>query len=292
MPNTKNLVRTIHNKSRAVSNIVKGAVVTTSFGRNACLWLNKNKSPLFASVEIETTSICNRKCAYCPNSVEKRPSGYMTEEIFYKIIDELAEINYSGRVSTHLYGEPLVDKRIVKFIGYARKKLPDAFIKFFTNGDLLTDKLLNDLNTAGVDVFRVSQHDEQSSEKLLDMLENFTAKAGKNKIEYMKYFGNDENLMNRGGLVEVAHDVKMKFCNYVSGVTVDFEGNMLLCCQDFLADNKMGNLKNEGLLDVWNKPAYKAMRDRIECGIWPTKLCRVCNGVETKGSNGSDGSVD
>lgn len=282
MRQTKALTRNIQNKVRAASNKIKGVAVSTDSGRELCLWLNKKRSPLFASVEIETTSICNRKCTYCPNSTTKREPGYLPEEIYYKIIDELADIDYSGRLSTHLYGEPLLDKRIVKFIAYARQKLPGAFIKFFTNGDMLTYRLLNELDDAGVDVFRVSQHDKEPSRDLLEALERYKSERGNGRIEYMKYFDNDEDLMNRGGLVEVKHDVKMKFCEFVSGITIDFEGNMILCCQDYLAEVKLGNLKDEKIMDIWNNKRYKSLRDRLACGIWPVDLCRVCNGVESQ----------
>ena len=272
--------RNIHNKLKAAGNLLKGELLINDIARNACLWMQKKGNPLFTSVEIETTSICNRKCDYCPNSTSKRSGGYLPDEIFYKAIDQLAELNYSGRLSTHLYGEPLLDKRIVKFIDYARQKLPNAFIKFFTNGDLLTYQLLNDLDEAGVDVFRISQHDKDPVEGLLSMLEQYKTEKGSDKIEYMKYFDNDDDLMNRGGLVEVEHDVKMNFCEFISGITIDFEGNMVLCCQDYHGKVKFGNLKDEKLIDIWNKDRYKLLRDRLSCGFWPIDLCRVCNGLE------------
>ncbi len=290
MQGRKALIRRAGEKARAASNIMKGMAVATDPGRNLCLWLKKRQNPLFVSVEIETTSICNRKCLYCPNSVAERPAGNIPDELFTKIIDELAEMNYSGRLSPHLYGEPLVDKRIVRFIAYARERLPGAFIKLFTNGDLLTFELLNELDAAGVDVFRVSQHDKQADSRLIDILQRYTGIAGKHKVEYMKYFDNDENLMNRGGLIAVRHDVNMKFCTYVSGITIDFEGNMLLCCQDYLAKHKLGNLKDENIMDVWNKDSYKSLRDRIESGMWLTALCRVCNGRES-GNGGNNSSA-
>jgi len=264
---------------KSTINSLKGFMISIPFGKGICFWLSQKNNPIFSFVEIETTSICNRSCSYCPNSTETSKSGYLDEEIFYKIIDELASINYDGRLSTHMYGEPLLDKRIYRFINYARQNLPDVFIKFFTNGDKLTRDVINKLGEAGVDVFRVSQHDSVPNEELLLVLDEYKKRNGKHTVEYISYHNNDDDLMNRGGLVDVNHDVKMKYCDYVSGVTVDFHGNMVLCCQDYHSSVKLGNLREEKLIDIWNNNKNKMLRDEIKCGIWKKKLCKACNGI-------------
>lgn len=269
--------RAFVNKLNALSNVVKGQLLSFRIGKRMCLSYEKRSSPLFASVEIETTSICNRKCSYCPNSNTKRPAVNMKEELYYKIVDELADIGFSGRFSPHLYGEPLVDKRIVRFVAYARNKLPNAFIKLFTNGDKLTYEVFNELIEAGVDIVRIAQHDESPSLTLSDTLKKIDDRIKKDHIEYVKYFNNDEDLMNRGGLIEVKHDTEMKYCNYVSGITIDYAGNMLLCCQDFLSRYRFGNLEEESINGVWNSKNYKLLRDKIKCGIWPLDICKICN---------------
>jgi radical SAM protein with 4Fe4S-binding SPASM domain len=68
----------------------------------------------------------------------------------------------------------------------------------------------------------------------------------------------------------------------VSGVSIDYDGNMLLCCQDFLSKYKFGNLKSEKIIDIWNKKKYKDIRDSIKSGIWPLEICSICNGLQGK----------
>ena len=52
-------------------------------------------------VLIETRSKCNGTCAFCPASAltDERSDELMSLEVFNKIIDDLAKINYSNRVS-------------------------------------------------------------------------------------------------------------------------------------------------------------------------------------------------
>ncbi|MBI5637580.1 MAG: hypothetical protein HZA03_06395, partial [Nitrospinae bacterium] len=64
--------------------------------RKAGYWLGMFRNPMFKAVEIETTSACNRDCAYCPVSVSPRPAKMMDEALFKKIVGDLHAINYKG----------------------------------------------------------------------------------------------------------------------------------------------------------------------------------------------------
>ena len=47
----------------------------------------------FSQIEIETTTFCNRKCTYCPNSEFERfgpaDNFYMLDDVFKKLINGL-----------------------------------------------------------------------------------------------------------------------------------------------------------------------------------------------------------
>src|SRR6056297_2984473 len=64
---------------------------------------------LFVSINLETFAHCNRECDFCFNNkrFEQREKGQMSFELWKKIIDELAELDFKGRISPHFYGEPL-----------------------------------------------------------------------------------------------------------------------------------------------------------------------------------------
>lgn len=99
--------------------------------------------PQLQSVEIETINRCNNDCSFCPVSKENdlREPMRMPEELFYKIIDELAEMEYKGYLSLFSNNEPLLDTRILDFLAYAVEKLPDAVHAMYTNGMLLTKEI-------------------------------------------------------------------------------------------------------------------------------------------------------
>ena len=95
------------------------------------------------SIEIETINRCNNNCSFCAvNRInDSRKLKWMSESLFFSIIDQLAEIDYGGYLSLFSNNEPLLDTRICEFIGYARKKLPRARLSIFTNGILLTEEI-------------------------------------------------------------------------------------------------------------------------------------------------------
>ena len=255
---------------------VKQRLFSTCAGRRAGVLFESLTNPFFKTVEIETISTCNRKCVYCPNHSYERPAGLMEEAVFFKLIDELADIGFSGTLSPHFYGEPLLDKRLERFIADARARLPKVYIELFTNGDYLTGDRFGKLVEAGVDMFRVTLHDGKQPEHITDLLAALEGKDDKNRLCLIN-FEDGETLYNRGGLVEVDNRANMIFCN-LRTVTINYEGNVVLCCQDYFSRHRFGNIKAESVVDIWNKREFKVLRDRIKCGDWPLEICEKCAG--------------
>lgn len=253
---------------------IKNRLYSASMGRRAGMIFESLKSPLFKTVEVETISTCNRKCAYCPNHSHQRPAGLMEQAVFYKLIGELADIGFSGILSPHFYGEPLLDNRLEKFIADARARLPKVYIELFTNGDFLTRERFGELVEAGVDIFRVTHHDGEQPEHIRALLADLEGKADKSRL-CLNSFKDGEPLYNRGGLVTVDNQASMIFCN-LQTVTINYEGNVVLCCQDYFSRHTFGNIKTETVVDIWNKREFKVLRDRIKCGDWPLEICEKC----------------
>ena len=66
----------------------------------------------------------------------------MDIQLFKKIIQELSELEYSGRLGMFSNNEPFLDSRIEDLTKYAREKLPNAVIYLYTNGTVLKKKTL------------------------------------------------------------------------------------------------------------------------------------------------------
>ena len=63
----------------------------------------------------------------------------MSIENYTKLMKNLSDLNFTGRVSPYLMNEPLIDKnRMVELISITRKYLPDSPIKLNSNGTGVT----------------------------------------------------------------------------------------------------------------------------------------------------------
>jgi MoaA/NifB/PqqE/SkfB family radical SAM enzyme len=112
-------------------------------------------------IDVETSSQCNRKCNYCPNSVNDRLSlnYFMPESIYSYFISDLNLIDYAGDLHFVGYNEPMLHLGdLVGRIGLARKRLPRARLVVFTNGDYLKKAELEQLVAVGVDELIISVH--------------------------------------------------------------------------------------------------------------------------------------
>lgn len=84
---------------------------------------------------IDSTNLCNAKCSWCHNPDLKYPKGVMSNELFEKIIDDYSQ--YPGNVWFSTFGEPFMDKNILKKIKYLRKFSSIKIVNLLTNGLLL-----------------------------------------------------------------------------------------------------------------------------------------------------------
>lgn len=219
---------------------------------------------------IETTNNCNRRCSYCPISIDKnyRPQK-MKKKLFYKVIDELVEIKFKGSIFPHNYGEPLLDGRLETFVEYIREKLPHVYIEIVSNGDILNQERLNSLIEAGVNSFLVTIHDDVGIPKKFNSMPHVKVqKIGR--------------LCNRGGSVEIPNnrlDLQNKYCRVPSiSFIVGVDGKVPLCCQDYFYDVLQGDLNKQTIMEIWNNPVNKARRDKISKGILEYDICKKCTG--------------
>lgn len=95
------------------------------------------------SLRIENTNVCNARCYMCPHPEMRRTQGFMSSQLYQKIIDQAADlgINY---VNLHNFGEPLLDIGFCQKVRYAKAKGIKR-VSTNTNGQLLSAKLAEEL---------------------------------------------------------------------------------------------------------------------------------------------------
>ena len=236
--------------------------------------------PMFNWVQIETSTFCNRNCHGCPVSLFPRKKAFMSDEVFGKVIDDLARLNFAGIIHLHAFNEPLADKTIVEKVRLISKRLPKAQIKMNSNGDFLSFDMLSQLVSAGLKELYVTQYDGRISQRLLRILD----KAGSREKEVLKVrVKSDLDFVgNRAGLLapEIGCcEPLLADCNRPSNqLVINYRGDIVICCNDYLAKISLGNVMGSSLLEIWNSKKFKLIRRLLRLKMrGRIELCRRCN---------------
>ncbi len=112
--------------------------------------LELETAPTFPDrVYIESTNVCNLDCIMCPTGlhIDTRPKGYIDWDLYTAIVDEIAP--FAEAVVLHSWGEPLLHKRIIDMIRYAKER--GLWVETSTNAMLLDEKRSREIIDAGLD---------------------------------------------------------------------------------------------------------------------------------------------
>ena len=252
--------------------------------RAAVKLVQADKLPLFTSVEVETINRCNGVCSFCPinSKVDPREKKIMSKELFYSIVDQLADLNYSGRFSTFSNNEPLLDDRIIEFNQYARKRLPKAKFHLYTNGTLLTlDKfkaLIEELDELIIDNY---QQDLKLIGPCKEIEKYCETHKGLNKKVTILLRKPHEILTSRGGNAPNRQQIEdyseEPFVLPFRQLVIRPDGKISLCCNDALGESTLGNLTKESVVDIWYGERYRKVREQIAQGRKNYGKCRYCD---------------
>ena len=223
-------------------------------------------------VEMEVGSRCNRSCHYCPVSLNPRPPVpvWMPDEVFMAAVGQLAEISFAGRLSYHLYNEPLLRKDLARLVAVVDRLLPGALQILNTNGDLLDERRYTELREAGIDYFYVTRHSPGDyTHRPFQVVQTWE----------------DLVLTNRGGSLThlprpTAAAVRTPCFAPSEMLIVTVTGDVLLCYEDARRDHVMGNLLHTSLVEIWNSEGFRERRRRLAVGDRSVDaMCRACSNV-------------
>ena len=208
----------------------------------------------------------------------------MSWELFEKIINQLAEINYSGKLALFSNNEPFLDERIIEFSSYAREHLAKAKIHLFTNGTLLNLdiflEIINYLDEIIIDNYNQQLQLIPSVKIIKEYVDSCGDDAIRKKVKILLRKPN-EILTSRGGeapnrekIIDVSEDTcALPFQQLI----IRPSGKVSLCCNDPLGKETLGDLTKETILDVWFGEKYRKTREKIARGRKYLNHCKNCD---------------
>ena len=277
-------------------NLASNAYLKLQFSRRRktqdayCAWfLSQEEAPMPHVVNIETINRCNSECEFCSANIhaERRPFMKMDENLYYSVIDQLADWGYKGHLTLYGNNEAFLDTRLVEFHKYAREKLPDSFIFCSTNGLMLTVKKVKELqpyiNQLIINNYGLEMKLHENVQDVYDYIkshpEEFKDLDVQIQIRYIK-----EVLTNRAGSSpnkQATEKVITEPCLLpFTDIWITPNGKVGLCCCDNFEVTDFGDLNTTPLKDIWNSEKMKEMRVQIANGRQNYPFCKHCDFID------------
>ncbi len=266
-------------------------------------------------VEIETSTVCNWNCKFCPNTFHTREKRFQSIELFEEIIRKSAAYGYIHYVTLHGYNEPTIDPLFLQRVNIIRKY--NLKLVLFTNGTGLTKEVLHSLVDSGVlrniyfnlpsvdpEIFilRTGYH---NIEKILDHIQ-YTIDIGikvmlsvqGTKEEQLsvlpaikKRFPNVDIIaipsFDRAGILDNQYNKNiylnqtyLKGCGFaLNTVHVGIDGEMYLCLEDFYKKTVYANISDGSLSQILQCEKLQELKRKVWGNI-PAEgefICRKCD---------------
>ena len=240
------------------------------------------KNSMLRSVQINPTELCNRTCIFCPRH-DKNIYPNQNKHIQVKTVENLCislkKINFKNRIGFVGFGEPLLCNTLLECIRKVKEIIPDIkWLEVNTNGDKLTAEMIKDLFLAGCTHISISMYDS-------DKTEYFKNLKGGIPIKFIFRHHYDSNvnynieIVNRS---EMLKEEKEEYSNnscYIPfyKAIIDWNGDVLLCENDWSRKNIFGNVNKEDFYDIWLNNTYNNFRNGLLKGRKNKSPCKNCS---------------
>lgn len=210
-------------------------------------------------VQVELTNICNRKCVYCGIPSMTRVKGFADFKVIERVVEVMKLIGQTDPIGLQHYGESTLHPRLVEFIQYFNDNGISPFL--YTNGDFLTDHLIERLSTTSLHTLVISGHIEMS--KRYELYQKCKSK-GINAYWQVTLEGCDQ-LTSLGGQIIVDHPTAnslpplkdpAKNCGFLRDqkAIVLWNGDLVPCCFDYDGVGSFGSIFDSNVVDLVATP--------------------------------------
>lgn len=233
-------------------------------------------------IQLETTNHCNAKCLFCPQ-YKFAEKGFMTDELYEKILDEALKLPNLAEVIPMLTGEPFLDKKFISRLRKLREMFPTIAIEVYTNGSLLVDDVIHQLKDIPGVRYSVSLNglNPETRKRIMGLddywevvrafktMEKLGVKYRATMVAYPEISREEfKGFIESGGTViqyqswagtQYPYERRRWTCcpRAVNGMTIRYNGDVILCCFDPFGEVTFGNLNTETIEEIWQSQKHK-----------------------------------
>lgn len=244
-------------------------------------------------VSLETLTLCNAACTFCPYPTLERQGTKMSDELIDRLIGEMSTWEVPFYFSPFKVNEPLLDKRLIPICQKVNERVPLARIRIFSNGQALTpDKIagIAALKNIGFLWISLNSHIKEEYEALMSLDFDMTVK----RLDYLHSIDFPHPVMlscvgypnepfrrwcfDRWPKFEsfaIKKDAWIEFtdpqvtevpdspCGRWFELSIVANGLVSHCCMDGLAAYPIGDVNKNTMLEIYNAPFWRERREKM-----------------------------
>jgi hypothetical protein len=253
-----------------------------------------------AHVHLETNALCNAACSFCPYPTLERKGARMPDELVSKIIEDLREIpsTLPFQLSPFKVNEPFLDTRLFSILAKINDRLPNASLTLTTNASPITHKQLARLSSVrNLSYLWISMNDHRPAEYEATMklpykrtlermrmihearasgrlaLRIVLSRVGDGTaadVEFVRWVTREfplfeASVFQRGNWLSQVDTptsgAPQVGCVRWFDLSITATGVVAHCCMDGEAKYPIGDVSRQHVLEVYNAPAYRRLRE-------------------------------
>jgi 2-deoxy-scyllo-inosamine dehydrogenase (SAM-dependent)/8-amino-3,8-dideoxy-alpha-D-manno-octulosonate transaminase len=259
---------------------------------------NKRTIPLFERLQIESQSLCNRSCWFCPRTYDqsgkyldqegRAVANKMPTETILDLLDQACALGFQGQVGFHHYSEPLLDPRNIFLAQEARKRGIKPYLH--TNGDQFKrDDELCKAATRVYDRIIIGLYDYKTNEELERSKQYWRQKLDGYNLELSPIGLEGAVSAHSLGTPKalVPSDQRMAVPDFTFSnapchrplirLIIQHDGEIANCCEDTYGVFKLGNVYHHTLEELWYSDNHvQVVQDLLAGRRENFSLCRNC----------------
>lgn len=267
-------------------------------------------------VAVETLALCNAACTFCPYPTLERIGTALPTELIHALIDEMARFAVPFVFSPFKVNEPFLDPRLHEICLRFSERCPQGQLRLFTNGSALTQRNIAEiaklprvrhlwisLNTCDPQehqrlmqfkrpqYVRIAGHlDRLQRAKEVDefpheVMISRVAQSDTGDFEFLRECQRrwpdlTAILIKKDAWLQdieaPQYVIPNASCQRWFELSITARGVASLCCMDSVGRFSIGNVYEETLLEIYNRPAWRERRERmLSRRVVP--VCHTCS---------------
>lgn len=254
------------------------------------------------SIQIEFTEGCSMFCDFCGLHGIREGKGdykFMTEEVARAVAHSIRVAGWTSRIEFAMHGEPSMNPGFVELVRIFRQELPKNQLMMTSNGSgFIKEGRVEQVFAAGLDILALDDYADGFVARVTlpanvpvrrypeEDEGNPHRRYPKKVLPFVTVIadiaststGTHGNFTNHCGSAFPYEAVQRRCAKPFRELSVRWDGNVAICCEDWRGEFAVGNAAQLGVLAVWHHPRLQAARRFLINGdrskVTP---CNKCN---------------